>query len=207
MSIQFTGELWRQTPFPKTLAFHYVLDLTGTNGFDTNSADFVYLPNLDVEFATSNESGSATNVDGALPINQTTNAVANQAIAHWPPGAALWLVWEYASNISGAQGIGIDNLSFSATADTTGATITPPLLGDVTFIASGNGGGGGLNFSFTDSAVTNASFTVWSTTNIGLPFSQWQNLGQPTETQPGSYQFTYTQATNFTQQFFRVTSP
>jgi hypothetical protein len=42
-------------------------------------------------------------------------SVWNQAITNWPPGAALWLVWQMPDSTGKAQGLGIDNLSFSAT--------------------------------------------------------------------------------------------
>jgi hypothetical protein len=35
-------------------------------------------------------------------------------ITNWPPGAALWLVWQMTDSTGRAQGLGIDNLSFSA---------------------------------------------------------------------------------------------
>src|ERR1035441_11130168 len=34
--------------------------------------------------------------------------------SNWPPGAALWLVWQMTDSTGKAQGLGIDNLSFSA---------------------------------------------------------------------------------------------
>jgi hypothetical protein len=199
MSLQFTGELWRQSALPKTLSFSYVLDPTGTNAFDTNADDYVNLTNLDVSFPTDAADAAGTNVDGTLPINQVTNAVVNQTISNWPPGAALWLIWEYASDVSKSQGIGIDNLTFSASA------ITAPNLEDVTYVRSGPGAG--LNFSFTNTPNASANFTIWSTTNLALPFGQWQNLGHPTESPAGTYNFTDPQATNFRLRFYRVTSP
>ena len=138
-------------------------------------------------------------MDGTLPINQVTNAVVNQTITNWPPGAALWLIWEYADDTSSAQGIGIDNLSFTASA---GTTARPPVLGNIIFNNGGNNAG--FSFSFTD--ATGASFTVWSTTNLSLPFGQWRNLGHPTETTPGTYEFDDPQTT-FPQRFYQVTSP
>jgi hypothetical protein len=200
MSLQFTGELWRQSNLPKTLSFFYVLDLTGTNSFDTNADDYVSLPELDVAFPTDAADVGGTNVDGTSPINQVTNAIVSQTITNWPPGAALWLIWEYTSDLSSAQGIGIDNLTFSASA---GTTVAAPNLGNVSFVS--NGTGVGLDFSFIN--TPDASFTVWSTTNLALPFGQWVNLGPPTETPPGTYQFNDPQATNFPQRFYRVTSP
>ena len=53
-------------------------------------------------------------VDGTSPVNQTNLSVLNQAITNWPPGAALWLVWQMTDSTGKAQGLGIDNLSFSA---------------------------------------------------------------------------------------------
>ena len=55
-------------------------------------------------------------VDGTNPTNQMNLAVTNQVITNWPPGAALWLVWEMADATGKAQGLAIDNLNFSATA-------------------------------------------------------------------------------------------
>jgi len=40
--------------------------------------------------------------------------VVDQVITNWPPGAALWLVWEMADSTGKAQGLAIDNLSFAA---------------------------------------------------------------------------------------------
>jgi hypothetical protein len=53
-------------------------------------------------------------VDGTSPLNQTNLSVLNQTITNWPPGAALWLVWQMTDSTGKAQGLAIDNLSFSA---------------------------------------------------------------------------------------------
>ena len=55
-------------------------------------------------------------MDGTSALNQTNLSVLNQAITNWPPGAALWLVWQMTDSSGNAQGLGIDNLSFSASA-------------------------------------------------------------------------------------------
>jgi hypothetical protein len=55
-------------------------------------------------------------VDGTLPQNQTNRSVLNQTITNWPPGAALWLMWQMTDSAGKAQGLAIDNLSFSASA-------------------------------------------------------------------------------------------
>ena len=54
-------------------------------------------------------------MDGTLALNRTNLAALNQPITNWPPGGALWLVWQMTDSTGKAQGLGIDNLSFSAT--------------------------------------------------------------------------------------------
>jgi hypothetical protein len=65
-------------------------------------------------------------VDGTTAVNRTNLVLASQVIADWTPGAALWLVWEMADLTGKAQGLAIDNLSFSATAQsgTVGMPVT-----------------------------------------------------------------------------------
>ena len=112
MNLQFTGEIWRQSNVPKTLQFGYYVDLTGTSTLATNTT--VLIPALNVNFPTvpADVGGAATN--GTLAVNQTNLSVWNQTITTWPPGAALWLVWQMTDSTGKAQGLGIDNLSFSA---------------------------------------------------------------------------------------------
>jgi hypothetical protein len=42
----------------------------------------------------------------------------------WPEGGILWIVWEETTALSGAQGIGIDNLVFSSGPPKLGITLT-----------------------------------------------------------------------------------
>ena len=67
-------------------------------------------------------------VDGTQALNQTNLTVANQFITNWPPGGALWLVWTMADPAGKAQGLAIDNLSFSAS---TTPSNTPPVLAPI----------------------------------------------------------------------------
>ena len=53
-------------------------------------------------------------VDGTSTLNQTNLSISNQSITNWPPGAALWLGWQMTDSSGNAQGLGIDNLNFSA---------------------------------------------------------------------------------------------
>ena len=109
MTLSFTGELWRQQPKAKTLAFSCLVDPTATNAFTTTGG--TALSALNVTFPT----GAFSPVDGTQPPNQVHLAVTNQPISDWPPGAALWLIWQMADDSGNAQGLAIDDLSFSAT--------------------------------------------------------------------------------------------
>ena len=112
MNLQFTGEVWRQSNLPKTLQCYYFVDPTGTSAFPTNAT--ALLPVLNVSFPTVAADVGGLAVDGTSPLNQTNLSVLDEAIANWPPGAALWLVWQMTDSTGKAQGLGIDNLSFSA---------------------------------------------------------------------------------------------
>jgi len=118
ISLGYTGELWRQQPGAKTLSFSYYIDPTGTNGFTIGNAS-ISLPALDVNFPT----GSYTPENGTLPANQIELGVTRQQIIAWPPGAALWLVWQMTNSAGNSQGLAIDNLTFSAD-----SAALPPLI-------------------------------------------------------------------------------
>ena len=112
MNLQFTGEVWRQSNVPKTLQFSYFVDLTGTNTFTTNVTAFIPALNVNIPTVPGDVNGVA--VDGTSSLNQTNLSVLNQTITNWPPGAALWLAWRMPDSTGKAQGLAVDNLSFSA---------------------------------------------------------------------------------------------
>jgi hypothetical protein len=122
ISLHFTGEVWRQSDKAKTLEFYYLIEPTATTPFSTNYT--ALLPGLNVSFPTVPADVGGAAVDGTAPANQTSLGVTNLLINSWPPGAALWLVWEMADPGGKAQGLAIDNLSFSAVA----APNTAPVL-------------------------------------------------------------------------------
>lgn len=68
-------------------------------------------------------------------------------------------------------------------------------------------GNGAIQFGLPNIAY--GSFTVFATTNLQLPFNTWSNLGPVAESPAGSgnFQFSDSQAKNFGQRFYKVTSP
>ncbi len=116
VTVQLTGELWRQSDLPKTLECFYFIDPTGTGPFP--SSQTALLPALDVGFPTSAGAIGGVAVDGTATLNQANLRVLDQPIVDWPPGAALWLIWQMTDFTGKAQGLAVDNLSFSAMSQT-----------------------------------------------------------------------------------------
>jgi hypothetical protein len=179
MSLAFTAELWRQQTSPKTISVSYYVDLTGSSVFSPGSITGV-LSNLAISFATGTK---ASGTSGPLMIS--TLGVSNQPMTNCPPGAALWLIWQMASNADSSQGLGIDNLTFSATGT------PPPSL----TIAQSN-------------AVVLISWPAWAAgyvlqyNDAGLAPNQWFNLNSTVLT---SNQWnTVNVPITITSQFFRL---
>jgi hypothetical protein len=183
MSLQFTGEVWRQSNVPKTLQFYYFIDLAGTNTFPTGAT--AYIPALNVNFPTvaADSGGAATN--GTLSINQTSLGVLNQTIENWPPGAALWLVWQMTDDTGKAQGLGIDNLSFSANA-------APPALNAVF---------SGSNLALNWMSLTGHTYQIEYKNDLTAP--AWTPLGSPITGTGGLISIT-NGITSSAQCFFRI---
>jgi hypothetical protein len=159
MNLQFTGEVWRQSDKSKTLQVYYFIDPTGTATFPGTAT--AYLPGLNVSFPTVGADSGGVAVDGTSPLNQTNLSVWNQAITNWPPGAALWLVWQMTDSTGKAQGLGIDNMSFSA-------SILP---------VSVNIQISGANLFLNWSAVAGQSYQLEYKDDPGAP--TWTPLGSP----------------------------
>ena len=159
MNLQFTGEVWRQSNVPKTLQFYYFVDLTGTNTFTANVTAFV--PALNVSFPTVAKTMVGP-VDGTSPLNQTNLSVLDQTITNWPPGAALWLVWQMTDSSGSAQGLAIDNVSFSAS-----VPIPVPVNLQI----------GGTNLIFNWTGIPGQVYQVEYRTNLTDPV--WIPVGSP----------------------------
>ena len=64
----------------------------------------------------------------------------------------------------------------------------------------------GLQLAFS-AATPGTTFSVLATTNPAAPINNWIVIGQPTQVEPGNFYFTDSEATNYPQRFYRVSSP
>jgi hypothetical protein len=110
INLSYNSELWRQTSAAKTITNFYYVDLTATNLFPTTNY-FMTAGLTNLSWATT--SGTYYGTNG--PVSNSVVTFANQRIANWPQGAALWIVWAMTNTTGSSQGMGIDNLTFSAT--------------------------------------------------------------------------------------------
>jgi len=187
ISLQVTGELWRQSDLPKTLAFYYFIDPSATNLFSTNYTARVPALNVSFPIAPADVGGLA--VDGTSPANQVSLNVLGLLITNWAPGAALWLVWEMADATGKAQGLAIDNLSFSAS-NQSGATTIP-----VGIQMSGT------NVLLSWSSATGQTYQIEYKDDLNSPV--WLSLGNPIAG-TGSLTTITTPANGSAQRFFRL---
>ncbi len=189
LTLSFTGELWRQSDTAKTLQFYYFIDPTATNLWPTTTTAFV--PALNVAFPTLSAAKGGVPVDGTAAAYQTNRSVLNQTITNWPAGSALWLVWQMTSATGKAQGLAIDNLSFSATG--LPADFTPPAL--ILQPASGT------NLMFACPTRIGLSYQLESSDT--LTDANWIPLGEPVSGngQPATFNLGVTND----QRYFRLT--
>jgi hypothetical protein len=163
ISVQVTGELWRQSDLPKTLLCYYFIEPTGTAPFSGNQT--ALLPALNVAFAVNPGATGGVAVDGTAAINQANLSLVNQPIVEWPSGAALWLVWQMTDATGKAQGLAIDNLSFSASSSATGPQV--PLTFTV----------GTTNLSLSWIGQNGQTYQVEYKDDLGP--GSWQPMGNP----------------------------
>ena len=165
MNLQYTGEVWRQSNLPKTLQFFYFLDQTGTNTFPTGTNAFIPALNVNFPIVAADTGGVA--VDGTLSLNQTNLSVTNQAIAGWAPETALWLMWQMSDSTGKAQGLAIDNLTFSASTLPAGF-VTPAVTSAMP---------SGTNFNLPCPTVNGLSYQLECSSNLAS--ANWLPLGAP----------------------------
>jgi hypothetical protein len=161
ITVQVTGELWRQSNLPKTLQCFYSIDPTAVAPMPTQAG--VYLPALNVSMPTDAGDAGGVAVDGTAAVNQVLLAVTNQTITNWPAGASMWLVWQMNDATGKAQGLAIDNLSFSATSQQTvtnsPVTLTLQASSDNPFMISWPASAGGYQLYSATNLVPPVTWT------------------------------------------------
>ncbi len=216
ITVNLTGELWRNNPVQQPLLFGYAIDAAGSSAaFTPGSSDFTAsgidningnplynVTNLNVVFTTN---ATTTINDGTLPANQISVGMTNLVITNWVPGATLWLVWQ-ADNLGTAQDVAIDNFSFSASSGST-ATVSTPL--NITPGSVHLTGGVSSVASFTFTNTPGLTFSILATNNIGAPKATWPVIGTAVESpaNSGNYQFTDANAATNTTRFYLLRQP
>jgi hypothetical protein len=127
-------------------------------------------------------------VDGTASLNQANLGVLDQAITNWPPGAALWLVWQMTDPTGKAQGLAIDNLSFSA-------SVLVPVPVPLTVQASGT------NLFLSWPGVAGQTYQLEYKNNLADP--AWTPEGNPVTGTGGALTLT-NNTTDSTQRFFHL---
>jgi hypothetical protein len=187
INVRLTGEVWRQSNLPKTLECYYFIDPTGTAPFSMSQT--ALLPALNVSLPVNPAAVGGVAADGTASVNQTNLAIVNQATVNWPPGAALWLVWQMTDPAGKAQGLAIDNLVFSASGQAIAAPVAVGFESTSTnIVLSWTGAVGQIyQIEFTDDLAT----------------GKWTPLGAPLTGTGAVLSFTndFTQAS---QRFYRL---
>jgi hypothetical protein len=189
-NLSYVSELWRDTTTSNIMTNWYFVDPYGTNTTPTNNWTGG-LTNLQFNTNMGGLSKTLTKIYGTNgPIATTNMSFVNVPLATpWPEGGILWIVWEETTALSGAQGIGIDNLVFSS---------GPPRLAIQQTNVSG------VNSAAISWPQMFTSYTLQYNTSSLANQAGWQNVTQTPTVSEGMNIVTLP-ATG-TQQYFRLTS-
>jgi hypothetical protein len=187
ITVQLTGELWRQSDLSKTLQCYYYIDPTGAAPFPAGPTGL--LPALDVSFPINPTAAGGIAVDGTVAINQTNLSTVNQKIVTWPAGSALWLVWQMADPAGKAQGLAIDNLTFSASNQALPSSVS------MSFQISGT------NLVLSWAGVAGKTYQVEYKSDLAV--NSWTALGSPIPGTGTAFTFT-TDFTQSAQRYYRI---
>jgi N-acetylneuraminic acid mutarotase len=120
--------------------------------------------------------------------NWQSNSLSSVPLSGFPPGWAMATVFVNGIPSTGA----VLNVSIPVPVAT--SLTSPRILTNSAF-----------QFSFTN--TVGAVLGVLATTNPGLPLSNWTGLGGAAEVAPGQFEFTDSQARNFSRRFYLLRSP
>ena len=159
IQLGFTGVLWRQAAKAKSLEFTFVVATNASDAFPASGEVSIHA--FDVTFAPGVSGSTPQPVDGTAAGNRKAFPATEIPVDGWAPGGALWLIWRMNDASGSGQGMGIDDLSFSARS-ATGAD-GPALLA--------TRGVGGIEIHWPASA---AGWTLQRTGDLAAP-ATWQS--------------------------------
>ena len=132
-TLTFDGEQWRdgQLPTAETMRFSYSTVATDALWTLPGTAIFTRVPTLDYSSPSFGLTGTSGNVVDGNVAGKVPGITATVSGLTWAPGKELWLRWADNQAPSAADdGLGIDNVTFSASAAGTGSS-------EVTSVAAG----------------------------------------------------------------------
>src|SRR6266568_1365807 len=196
------------------LGSHFITAIySGDDTFQTGSATLVQKVHASATTTTLNSWAPAPGSGEAVVL--TAMVASSPAGAGTPSGmVSFWdganFLTQVALNTNGTAAFTNSNLSGGSHAITAGyysdtvfassvgrLLATPPYLTGLSIVSNG-----ALQLGFSN--VSGAPFTVLGARDPSLPLSDWVALGLATEIFPGQFQFTDTQATNYSNRFYRV---
>ncbi len=181
ISVSFLGELFHQDANQKVLKFGYYV------GSATSNSDiFTDIPPVGQAIIPNQVGSLAATFDTSAAANSTASySISNLPLATaWAPGQALWLTWEMDRG-GGGQGIGIDDLSFSASNLSAFPTLTWNHAGNGTWDqAAANWSGASTTFSngFNASFGNITSDTAITINSSGVSVTSLVTLGNSANT-------------------------
>jgi hypothetical protein len=135
-TLSYDGEQWRDggasTPNAQSLLFDWSTTATGIDV--SQSASYTAAPALNFTSPVFTNTGTGAAVDGNVAGKLSIGPVTVAGI-NWQPGTDLWLRWSDLNDAGNDHGLGIDNLSFSASAIPEPATLGLLALGSVVLAA------------------------------------------------------------------------
>ncbi|MGP8200266.1 MAG: immunoglobulin domain-containing protein [Limisphaerales bacterium] len=193
LNLSYVSELWRNTLNSNIMTNWFYVDPFGTNTTPTNNWTGG-LTNLQFSTNLGGVTHSLSKIYGTnAPIATTNMSFVNVPLGtSWPEGGILWIVWEETTALSGAQGIGIDNLVFSSGG--------PSLSISETNISGVNSVAITWPQMFTSYSLqynSSASASGWQNVTISPPVAETTYQGMNIVTMPASG----------TQQYFRLMAP
>jgi alpha-tubulin suppressor-like RCC1 family protein len=153
--------------------------------------------------------GTASQVFQMVPTNVPAFGSSYAVMVQTPDWHTLALqadgtLWGWGINDHGQLGNNTTNEADSPT-PVLWPDVVPPPPGAITIKSATKLANGSIQLTFTNNP--GALFTVLAATNPSLSTAAWNPLGSATETPPGQYQFTDSQALNNPMRFYRVRSP